>query len=92
MTDSNAAPLTEQTELDIFPPDAIATYGDDPRRELIKRREKIIGHLDSAMRLLAESGCIYEQFHCQAHSDYCAALFSSINIVKQAAQVFASHQ
>lgn len=62
--------------------------GKNPHKEQIIRLKKCIEHLEKSQIYIQEMGVIYMEFNNTEHSEYCMALYQSIETVKEAVCVF----
>lgn len=62
--------------------------GKNPHKEQIVRLKKCIEHLEKSQIFIQEMGVIYMEFNNIEHSEYCMALYQSIETIKEAVRVF----
>ena len=68
-----------------------ATFGDNPRKEQVKRLKKAINHLELAQEELARMGAVYMEFGNDKHSEFCQGLYIAVEGVKSGMSTFLSH-
>jgi hypothetical protein len=68
-----------------------ATFGNNPRKEQVKRLKKAINHLELAQEEMARMGAVYMEFDNERHSEYCQGLYIALEGVKSGMTTFLSH-
>lgn len=87
MNDQNN--ITELENNDITNKDEYGVkVGKNPHKDQIIRLKKCIEHLEKAQIYIQEMGVIYMEFNNMEHSEYCMALYQSVETIKEAVRVF----
>ena len=68
-----------------------ATIGGNPRKEQVQRVKKVYEHLELAQMYLEQMGAVYEEFKNDNHSAYCQAVWTNLEMMKEAMKTFAGH-
>ena len=69
-----------------------ATYGKNPRKELVGKRKKAIAQLELCQESIARMGAVYEQFNEQEHSDYLQQVYNLLETARMFLKEFAGDQ
>ena len=56
------------------------TYTNNPRKDILKKRERAQMNIERALNLIAKIKALYESFDEEKHSEYCQALYSALTV------------